>query len=193
MCLLLILCVPLFFNIPCDYSPSFSSQCLFNHAVCVNELCLVYRCVGRTQGYRSDCIDMRTLSSLSLSESLVWFKWKSSLVFTLLQMSANACTYTQADNGRLLSVRRLSADLFDSRPVISLSASTQPYYLRRCLKMRNVLVCTSRVWIVMFVSSEMCTCVCRWSTYREVRERRPVNASSAISEIWFLLKSLQQH
>lgn len=143
-----------------DCSPSFSSQCLFNHAVCVNELRLEYRCVGRTLGYRSDWINMRTPSPLSLSDLLRWFKWKFSLVFMLLQMSADAHAYTRADNGRLLSVRRLSADLFDSRPVISLSTFTQPYYLRRCLKMRNVLVCISGAWIGMFVSCEMFTCVC---------------------------------
>ena len=34
----------------------------------------------------------------------------------------------------------------------------------------------------------MCVCVCH--TYSEVSERRPLKASAAMSEIWFLLKSL---
>lgn len=39
-----------------------------------------------------------------------------------------------------------------------------------------------------------CVCVCVGTrvchTYSEVRERRPLKASAAMSEIWFLLKSL---
>lgn len=45
------------------------------------------------------------------------------------------------------------------------------------------------VWTYVFV----CVCVqklCR--TYSEVSERRPLNASAAMSEIWFLLRSLRR-
>lgn len=83
-----------------DCSPSSTPQRLFNHAACVNELCLVYSCVGRTQGDRSDQINMRMLRLLSLSDLLRWFKWKSSLVFTLLQMSANTHTEKDTHSGR---------------------------------------------------------------------------------------------
>lgn len=36
----------------------------------------------------------------------------------------------------------------------------------------------------------MCVFVCTCRTYSEVSERRPLKASAAMSEIWFLLKSL---
>lgn len=90
---------------PRDRSPSSTPQRRFNHAACVNELCLVYSCVGRTQRDRSDQINMHTLRLLSLSDLLRWFKWKSSLVFMLLQMSANTLRQTV---GCLISI--LSAD-----------------------------------------------------------------------------------
>ena len=43
------------------------------------------------------------------------------------------------------------------------------------------------------VSAHLCVgvCVCVCHTYSEVSERRPLKASAAMSEIWFLLKSLE--
>lgn len=126
---------------PRDCSPSSSPQRLFNHAACVNELCLMYSCVGRTEGNRSDQINMRTLSLLSLSDLLRWFKWKSSLVFMLLQMSVNTHTHTHSERhtrrqtvGCLVST--LSADLFDTCPFTWLSTFTHAYYLCKCIAMQ---------------------------------------------------------
>lgn len=132
-----------------DCSPSSSPQRLFNHAACVNELCLVYSCVGRTQGNRSDQINMRTLSLLSLSDLLRWFKWKSSLVFMLLQMSVNTHTHTQwkthTQADRQWAVSSPLCQLIYSTPVLSpdcLHLHTPIIYV-------NVLLCSSAVWILI--------------------------------------------
>lgn len=47
----------------------------------------------------------------------------------------------------------------------------------------------------VFVWTYVCVCVCVQKlcrTYSEVSERRPLNASAAMSEIWFLLRSLRR-
>lgn len=42
----------------------------------------------------------------------------------------------------------------------------------------------------VFVYVLVCVCIFSCHTYREVSERRPLKASAAMSEIWFLLRSL---
>lgn len=58
----------------------------------------------------------------------------------------------------------------------------------------NLWKCNYRpVWTCLSVHMCVCVCVqklCR--TYSEVSERRPLNASAATSEIWFLLRSLRR-
>lgn len=68
---------------------------------------------------------------------------------------------------------------------VRLSASTATTILFvKCLEMQLL----SPVWTCLRARSGAWKPVCR--TYSEVSERRPLKASAAMSEIWFLLRSL---